>query len=203
VCQQARSGLCLQLMPRHVSYRIAALSLLLLAGGAIAQTITTYRWVDAQGVVHYSDTPQPGAQVIQLQSAQTYRAPAPSAAAIKAARADAASGNDAASPYQSCNVGEPAPEASFFAPETIPITVALSPGLRGGDQVSVTVDGVPVAPASPGGLQFQLPAPERGAHSVSALVSDGDGKTVCHSAPLTFYVQRPSVNSPAAPVRPH
>jgi len=94
VCLQARSGLCLHSMQRHASYRIAALGLLWLAGGAAAQTITTYRWVDAQGVVHYSDTPQPGAQVIQLQSAQTYRAPAPSAAAIKAARAEGASGND-------------------------------------------------------------------------------------------------------------
>jgi hypothetical protein len=189
-------------MQRHVSYRIAAIGLLLLAGGAAAQTITTYRWVDAQGVVHYSDTPTPGAQVIQLHSAQTYRAPGPSAAAIKAARADA-SGGDAASPYLSCNVGQPAADSSLFAPESVPITVALSPNLRGGDQVSVTVDGVPVPAVSPGGLQFQLPSPERGAHSISALVSDGDGKTVCHSAPLVFYVQRPSVNSPAAPVRPH
>jgi len=188
-------------MQRHVSSRLAALGLLLLAGGAVAQTITTYRWTDAQGVVHYSDTPQPGAQVIQLHSAQTYRAPAPPAAA-KGAQA-AASGDGAASPYESCNIGQPAAEASFFAPETVPITVALSPGLRGGDQVNVTVDGVAVAPLTPGGLQFQLPGPERGAHMISALVSDADGKTICHSAPLTFYVQRPSVNSPAAPVRPH
>ena len=181
---------------------MAALGLLLLAGGAVAQTITTYRWTDAQGVVHYSDTPQPGAQVIQLQQAQTYRAPGPSAAAIKAAKADAAA-TDPASPYLSCNIGQPAAESSLFAPESVPITVALSPGLRGGDQVNVTVDGVAVAPLTPGGLQFQLPGPERGAHMISALVSDADGKTICHSAPLTFYVQRPSVNSPAAPVRPH
>jgi len=187
-------------MQRHVSSRLALLGLLL-AGAAVAQTITTYRWVDAQGVVHYSDTPTPGAQVIQLHSAQTYRAP-PSAAA-KAAQAGASSSGGAASPYSSCNIGQPAPEASFFAPETIPITVALAPGLRGGDQVNVTVDGVPAAPLTPGGLQFQVPGPERGAHMVSALVSDADGKTICHSAPLTFYVQRPSVNSPAAPVRPH
>jgi hypothetical protein len=50
---------------------LAVLASLASAGIAVAQTKTTYRWVDAQGVVHYSDTPQPGAQVIQLPSAQT------------------------------------------------------------------------------------------------------------------------------------
>jgi len=30
-----------------------------------------------------------------------------------------------------------------------------------------------------------------------------DGKPVCHSAPVTFYVQRPSLNSPTSPARGH
>jgi hypothetical protein len=183
--------------------RLLALGLLCLAGSAVAQTststttTTTYRWVDAQGVVHYSDTPQPGALVIHLPSAQTYRAP-PAPAAQKAAAV-----TDPASPYQSCGIAEPAADASFFAPETIPVTVALAPGLRTGDQLAVTVDGQPVDPSSPGGLQYQVPGPDRGAHSVTALVRDADGKVVCHAAPVTFYVQRPSVNSPASQVRPH
>jgi len=33
---------------------------------------TVYRWVDAQGVVHYSDHPRPGAQRLQIQPAQTF-----------------------------------------------------------------------------------------------------------------------------------
>jgi hypothetical protein len=80
-------------MERIVSRRLtaaatlAALGLLASGGSAVAQTTTTYRWVDAQGVVHYSDTPHPGAQVIQLPSAQTYRAPPPPSAASKAAPA--------------------------------------------------------------------------------------------------------------------
>ena len=118
----------------YLSLPLAALALLGLAGSAVAQTTTTYRWVDAQGVVHYSDTPQPGAQVIQLPSAQTYRAPPPPAAASKAAAAAAAAAaNDPASPYQSCGIAEPAAEASFFAPDTVPVAVQLTPGLRPGD----------------------------------------------------------------------
>ena len=177
---------------------LAAAGLLASGGSAVAQTITTYRWVDAQGVVHYSDTPQPGAQVIQLPSAQTYRAPA----APAASNAAAATQEDPASPYQSCGIAEPAPESSLFAPETVPISVSIAPGLRPGDQVVLTVDGSALEPAA-GGQQYQVAAPERGAHTVSAIVRDPDGKPVCRAAPVTFYVQRPSLLSPTSPARGH
>src|SRR6202158_6513900 len=97
-------------MQRFVSLRLAALGLLIVAAVAGAQTTTTYRWVDAQGVVHYSDTPQPGAQVIQVPSAQTYRAPPPPPAAPAAATPD-----EPASPYQSCGLAQPGAEELVFA----------------------------------------------------------------------------------------
>jgi Domain of unknown function (DUF4124) len=182
---------------------LAALGLLVAAGSAVAQK-TSYRWVDAQGVVHYSDTPQPGAQVIQLPSAQTYRAPPAQTAVSKAAAAAAAAAPNAPdSPYQSCGIVEPAAEAYFFAPETVPVTVSLAPGLRPGDQVAVTVDGSPLAPMAADSLQYQVPAPDRGAHTVNVIVREPDGKQVCRAAPITFYVQRPSALSPASPVRRH
>jgi hypothetical protein len=193
-------------MQRHVSLILAALTALtalvvlaLSAGSAAAQTITTYRWVDAQGVVHYSDTPQPGAQVIQLQSAQTYRAPAPPAAGAAGA---AAAPKDTDGPYQACNVVQPAAEASFFNPESVPVSVQLTPELRPGDQLAVTVDGAALSPMTPGRLQYQVSAPLRGSHTVNVAVQDGDGKQVCHST-LTFYVQQPSLLSPTSPARGH
>jgi hypothetical protein len=185
-------------MQRYVSLSLLSLAALtVLASGAGAQTITTYRWVDAQGVVHYSDTPQPGAQVIHLQSAQTYRAPA-----LPGASAAAAAAKDADSPYQACAVTQPASEASFFAPETVPVAVQIAPGLRPGDQLAVTIDGAALNPVVPGRLQYQVTAPERGAHTVNVVVQDGDGKQVCHSS-LTFYVQQPSLLSPTSPARGH
>jgi hypothetical protein len=183
-------------MQRYLSLSLAALAVL--AGSAAAQTITTYRWVDAQGVVHYSDTPQPGAQVIQLQSAQTYRAPAAPAASAAAAAAS----KDADSPYQACGVIQPASEASFFAPDAVPVAVQLAPGLRPGDQLAVTVDGAALNPVVPGRMQYQVTAPERGAHTVNVVVQDADGRQVCHSS-LTFYVQQPSLLSPTSPARGH
>jgi len=187
-------------MQRYVSLSMTALAVLALcAGSTAAQTITTYRWVDAQGVVHYSDTPQPGAQVIQQKSAQTYRAPAPPTSAAAAA---AAAAKDADSPIQCCGVIDPASEASFFAPDAVPVAVQVTPGLRPGDQVAVTVDGAALNPAVPGRLQYQVSAPVRGAHTVNVTVQDADGKQLCHSS-LTFYVQQPSLLSPTSPARGH
>lgn len=191
-------GLCLGLMQRFAQVTLAALAVLAsCAGMVVAQTITTYRWVDAQGVVHYSDTPQPGAQVIQLQSAQTYHAtpappPPPGAKATTA---------DPDSPYQSCGIAQPAAEASFFAPESVPVAVQLAPGLRPGDDLTVTVDGAELPPVAPG--RYQVTAPERGAHTVNVAIHDADGKQVCRASPVTFYVQQPSLLSPTSPARGH
>ena len=42
---------------------------------------TVYKWVDDNGVVHFSDQPNPKAQKIEVAGAQTYAAPAPAAPA--------------------------------------------------------------------------------------------------------------------------
>src|SRR5450755_41738 len=118
---------------RPIVYRcLVALSLLTLGGSGLAAT--TYRWVDAQGVVHYSDTPHPGAQEIQLTGAQTYHG---TPAAETAAPAPPASAKAGAVAYQSCAITQPSPEASLYAPETVDISVRSSPGLREGDQAEV------------------------------------------------------------------
>jgi len=175
---------------------LAILSLCAL--GSVAVSATTYRWVDAQGVVHYSDTPHPGAQEIQLTGAQTYHGTAPPAAAAPPAADKKA--NVAA--YQSCAITQPSPEASLYAPETVNVSVRSTPALRPGDQIEVQMDGAPLQPTGDG-LSFQIPQPERGAHTINAVLRDTDGTVVCNAAPVTFYVQQPSVNSPASPVKPH
>src|SRR5262245_55426506 len=52
---------------------------ILLAAGATAAT--TYKWVDKDGVTHYSDRPAPGAEKIEVQEAQTFQAPRPATTA--------------------------------------------------------------------------------------------------------------------------
>jgi len=165
---------------------LLALAALVAAGSCLAQTM--YRWVDAQGVVHYSDQPQPGAQAIPVPSAQTYRAPpaAPAAPAV----------------YESCAITQPAADANLFAPEAVNISVQVVPSLRPGDRFNVTFDGSAL-PSSPGAMNFELPAPERGEHTINATVTSPEGQTLCSAPAVSFSVQRPSLNSPQSPAKGH
>jgi len=180
-------------MPRFITCGLAALGLFIGAGSAVATTL--YRWVDAQGVVHYSDTPQPGAEKIDVQSAQTYRAPP----APKSSTAVQKPATQAPAAYQ-CSITTPTPAQSFYNPEAVAIAVSVSPELGAGDQLVLTVDGSPV-PGS--GQDFQLPAPERGDHKIAFAVRDSEGKMACTAAPVVFSVQRPSLLSPTSPGKGH
>jgi hypothetical protein len=159
---------------------------------------TTYRWVDAQGVVHYSDTPQPGAERLQIQPAQTFE---DQALATHPASADSAS--QTAPSYQVCVIAQPASQQSFYAPDAVAVSVQLSPVLRTGDRLSVTVDGKVLSPVDDSGIQFQVSDPYRGAHTLAAVVKGPDGQTLCVAPAVTFYVQRPSLISPESAAAGH
>jgi len=79
--------------------------------------------------------------------------------------------------------------------------VGLNPGLRPGDVVAVTLDGDGLTAEQGDPLQFAVSQPERGAHTLRAVVRDAGGRMVCSASAVTFYVQRPSVLSPDSPAR--
>jgi len=166
--------------------------------GAVPAT-TLYKWVDAQGVVHYSDTPHEGAEKIQISGAQTFHStPVPSAAAPNPAPGSASTAR-----YSSCSIVEPANDAGLYAPESVAVTVQTTPALQAGDTITASVDGQSLGTLSAGGAHFQIPQPERGTHTVTAVVRDSDGTVQCTASPVSFSVQRPSVNAPQSPVKPH
>lgn len=180
--------------------------LCLLCAVARAGDTTLYRWVDAQGVVHYSDSPQPGAQQVDIQPAQTYKAPpvpqstaGSSSGGASSSGAPTSAASSAAVTY-SCSVASPQPDQSFFAPESVDVSVTVNPNLQDGDEVQISVDGTLLATS---GAQASVVAPGRGSHSISATVRAADGRTRCSAAPVTFNVQRPSALSPQSPVRAH
>src|SRR5271154_797219 len=82
---------------------------------ALAAQATVYRWVDADGVVHFSDQPHQGATEIQVQEPQTYSAPkaAPGTSTAAAAAAAAAKAKTLNFRYTSCAIGSPAAESTI------------------------------------------------------------------------------------------
>jgi hypothetical protein len=155
---------------------------------------TVYKWVDENGVTHYSDQPHENAQKVTLAQPQTYKAPK-----LPAEQPSAAAPPKAPSPYSSCAVAQPANEDTFPNATSVDAAVVTNPAVRPGDEVVLLLDGSRVANFPPGGGTTTISPIERGSHSLQAIVRDGNGQVVCQSANITFTVLQPSVLNPANP----
>ena len=178
--------------------RFLLFTLMCVAVSANAGTAAVYKWVDENGVTHYSDQPHPGAQKIQIQAIQTYKAPPGQRAPPAMAR-----GRTSAGPvYSTCVVSRPTSEEMFQNTQTVPASVHVEPDLRSGDRVSVLLDGTPVPSSIPVDSEFALNSVYRGAHSLSVKVEDLTGAVVCQSPSVTFNVRQSSVLAPNSPLAP-
>src|SRR5262245_11822974 len=92
--------------------------LLILAGLALSLAAASqeiYRWVDKNGVVHYSDQPDsPNAELIDVIEPNAYEAQDAAAAAASAGRASAPDEDADASPYTSLSISSPSQDEVFF-----------------------------------------------------------------------------------------
>ena len=167
---------------------IAILLGLLASSSALAQA---YTWTDADGVVHYSDRPQPGATEVDLGK---YSAPQGNTLARKPLPQRSSTTDDAAASafrYTNLAVASPAAEQTLWNIEaTLSVSLALSPALQRNHRIRVYFDGT-LQEVS--GLSFQLQEVYRGAHNLQAEVVDQAGNVLIRSQPSRFYVQQTSV----------
>ena len=168
---------------------------LMSVASAVALSATVYKWVDENGVTHYSDQPHENAEKVQIKQPQTYSAgPLPAAS-----RTSQASRPQQPANTYTCQVVQPTNDQSF--PNTTSVTVAaqFSPLPRGGDQVVSATRRYPVANFPQGGGSITLDPIDRGQHSLQAVVQDSTGKMLCQSTSVSFTVLQPSVLNPANP----
>jgi Domain of unknown function (DUF4124) len=166
----------------------------------VASAATVYKWVDESGVTHYSDQPHENAQKVEVKAPQTFSAPKTTTAATQSSRP--APRQPAEKVYRSCGLSEPTNDQVYLNTDTVSAGVSVQPAVRPGDSVLVTMDGSPVPGVPPGGGQFTITPVDRGDHSMSMVVKDPTGMTVCTSPSVTFHVRQPSVQSPTNPVNP-
>jgi hypothetical protein len=182
--------------------RILAFTLLLLAG-SLATAATVYKWVDENGVVHYSDQPHANAEKINLKAAQTYKASSLSMGQSPSGMPAPPAMPPQPNAYQGCNISQPGDSQTFTNLDALTIVVMTDPGLRGGDAVFLTLDGQLLNNGQPTGPSFTLSPVDRGEHTLQAVIRDAHGAIVCQSASVTFSVHQPSIANPVSPVRPH
>lgn len=153
-----------------------------------------YRWVDEDGVIHYSDTPHPGAEEIYLPDGEP---PPPGAGFETAQRAQPSNGDQPENQpfdYRSLEFAAPAPEETLWnIGGELTVRLNLQPGLRPGDQVRVYFDG---EPREVSGLQVELQEVWRGTHNLQAEVLNGQGQLMIRSEPIRFYVHQTSIANP-------
>lgn len=171
----------------------AAVAVLLMAGSQLALA-GTYRWVDANGVVHYSDRPQPGADKVQLPPAQTYNSSrpgsSPAAAASETAPAPATAAPQDTLLAGECMITAPLDEQTYN--NTYSLTISAK-GPMGGE-VRLMLDGgvVQKGPSA----EFLVNPIDRGMHRAIVVFTSPGGGELCRTKPVTFYVRKPTIIRP-------
>lgn len=159
---------------------------------AAADATEVYRWVDENGVIHYSDQPHPGAEKVEVVEPPTMPAYRGNRAAAARTRTTGGAPAQPASPgYQRLEIVQPPSEETLWnIGGRLTVQLGLQPALRPGHRVRVYFDG---EPREVEGLQFELTEVWRGAHNLQAEVVNDAGEVLIRSEPVRFYVQQTSI----------
>lgn len=173
---------------------IPVLAAALLSPPAVSQEI--YKWVDKDGVVHYSDQPGPGAERITVSGAAARPAEEPGTPAPYSSERPPEQPQGPA--YQSISITSPAMDESFFgAAADVDVQIELDGEIQPGHEIALYLDGQRVSNDGP---TATLSGVTRGTHSLRAAVIDDAGNTLVTSPDVAFHVRQPSIANP--PVGP-
>ena len=179
--------------------RILVLASCLLAFASQAQESKKelWTWRDANGVVHFSDTPGPGAKRVDLvvpgaiSGGVTARAPATTSAVAQPPAAPGIA-------YNLLEIWQPENGASFFdADATVGVRIRSEPSVAQGDSLRLYLDGQLVEGAD-NSLDYTLQNLDRGAHSITATIRDARGNEKIRSQPVVFYMKQNTIIAPRA-----
>ncbi|MGI9946556.1 DUF4124 domain-containing protein [Vibrio hyugaensis] len=175
-----------------------ALSTLLIASTACAQV--AYTWVDKDGVIHFSDTPNQGAKAISLPNLES-SAPAPKVQHTESLAPQAKMPKETAeAPKTKAEKPQPL-SLSMLTPQhdetirsnngLINIQLEANRKLGIGEQLQLILDGKPYgAPQSR--LTWQLSNIDRGTHTL-AVQAKRSGKLIASTSPITVHLHRASI----------
>jgi hypothetical protein len=183
--------------------RTVLMAFALLAAPAFASQ-SVWKWVDENGVTHYSDRPVQGAQRIELSTG---------------ARGDGDSDSEPSPSYDTPSYSPPARTETPITgyrdfrivrpadDETIPNTggavdvrVAFEPTLAPGHSLFLYLDGRIVEDFPTTALEYTVQNVERGTHSLVAIIQDSSGKRIAETPAVRFHVRQTSIAQP--PVGP-
>jgi len=165
----------------------------LLAAFAV-QAAVVYKWVDPDGVVHYSDQASPGAEKIYTSSSTPAGASGqrPPAGPPKAAASTPPAG---ALAYSEFSITSPVNDQTFFGDDVIAVHLSLTPALRPNQSIAWHLNGRELD-IPPDAVSFPLPHLDRGTYTLAASITDQRTGDAQSSNSVTFFVRQPSALAP-------
>ncbi len=184
-CLGVKGGICSTAMKRRVLFTLMCLAC------PVVLATTVYKWVDENGVIHYSDQPHPNAQKLQVAGVQTYSPGAQSASPA------AEESKPQSNPYRGCVIAQPLDQQTLPNAQSVFIRVQSDPQPHAGDRIYITMDGQGLNGGQPTSLSYNVTPIDRGAHTVQATIRSPADEVLCQTPSITFYVQQPNLFSPA------
>jgi len=158
------------------------------------QAAVIYKWVDADGVVHYSDQASPGAEKIitagpssSSASGRNTTGPTP--------RTPPQGEQGGGLNYAEFSITSPAPDQTFFGDDVIAVHLSLNPSLRPNQAITWNLNGQQLD-FPPTAISFALPHLDRGTYALTATITDQQTSESASSNSVTFFVRQPSALSP-------
>ncbi len=172
---------------------IACGLLAVFAGCPAVPAAVVYKWTDADGVVHFSDQPEPGAEKVTTSSGSSR------GVALGAQVKSATPEKPKPGPldFRQFAITSPGNEETITGNQPVNVQLAVDPALNKGTQ-SVTwyLNGSALTDQAPDATQFALADLPRGTYTLSATVVDQATGQTKSSDSVTFYVMRTSLLSP-------
>ncbi|EKZ8660123.1 DUF4124 domain-containing protein [Vibrio alginolyticus] len=177
---------------------LCALSGLLIASIAFAQV--AYTWVDENGVVHFSDTPNKGAKAIALPNLEA-SAPAPEVESTESLAPQTTPSTASQNKPDKTTEKHLPLQLSMLTPKhnetirsnrgIINIQLETNRKLGIGEQLQLLLDGKPYG-APQNHIVWQLNNIDRGTHTL-AVHAKRSGKLIASTSPITVHLHRASV----------
>ena len=185
-------GLCFVIMQLRQSW----LAIGLLAAFTL-QAAVVYKWVDADGVVHYSDQAVPGAE--KIITAGSPSSSVSGRGTTGPAARTTQQGDQGGLNYAEFSITSPAPDQTFFGDDVIPVHLNLNPALRPNQDITWHLNGQQLD-FPPTAISFALPHLDRGTYALTATITDQQTSESQSSNSVTFFVRQPSALSPQSPL---
>jgi len=147
-----------------------------------------YKWVDKDGVVHYSSQPPTqGAAPAKLPPLQTYKGG--TVPPLTKLQKQAVQGTGDAAQVQ---LVTPSHDETFRS-GAVPVAVVVTPQLMPDQRLIYLLDGTPASPPTRD-TSYALSNVERGTHTVSVTLINAAGEELGSSTGVTFHMKTPTVD---------